>query len=83
MAIKPSTYLYGTPLDMLRNVNYEQALITKIKLARTLLHTLVRVDDMEDHRRINKVNEAIKFNTQLLKELGYDNKYITERTVNG
>lgn len=35
---------------------------------------------MRDTDRINKVSEAIRFNAELLKELGYDNQQIKQKT---
>lgn len=82
MSIKPSTYLYGQDLHPFRTNPYEDVLVKKIALANKVLHQLVRVDNMNDTRRINKVREAIKFNTSLLNELGYDNKQIKQRIEN-
>lgn len=82
MEIKPSTYLYGQDLHPFRTHPYEDVLAKKIVLSKQVLHQLVRVDNMEDTTRINKVRDAIKFNTELLKELGYDNKQIEQRIDN-
>lgn len=72
----PSNYLYGIDLRQFSNPSYETMLLLKIKAARTLLRKLVHEDDMEDPVRINKVSDAVKFNAELLKELGYDNPQI-------
>lgn len=78
--MKSSLYLYGNDLAAFRRDPYEEVLANKINLAKALLSTLVRVDNMEDTARMNEVNNAIKFNTALLAELGYDNQQIKQRT---
>lgn len=72
----PSEYLYGLDLRKFNNPSYETMLLRKIQASRKLLQVLVHEQDMEDTVRINRVSEAIKFNAELLKELGYENSEI-------
>ena len=62
--------LYGISPKQLADIPYRQALQLKIEGAKAILVTLLEPNFMDrDSHKINKVNKAIKFNQQLLKEL--------------
>lgn len=62
--------LYNISPHDLASMNYKEAIEYKIKAAKELLITLLEPNFMEqDTYKINKVNKALKFNEQLLKEL--------------
>ena len=62
--------LYSISPKTLANLPYKQALQLKIEGAKSILITLLEPNFMDrDSYRINKINKAIKFNEQLLKEL--------------
>lgn len=67
------TYLYGYTPETIKNIKtmpYEDALKDKIHMAMELNKRLFVPDFMNrDNTRINDIQKAIKFNTQLLKEL--------------
>jgi len=69
ITLTPSEYLYGRDLKFLKNVTYQEALQTQLELAEKLLTKLVHEDDMEDDERIKKVQKAIEFNKEKLKEI--------------
>ena len=70
MTISTTEELYGISAKQLAELNYKQALELKIKGAKAILVTLLEPNFMDrDAHKINKVNKAIKFNEQLLKEL--------------
>lgn len=77
--IKDSFYYYDSNLSGFENMTYGYALIKKIKLATKLLHKLVRVENMEDTKRINDVKKAVDFNRNLLGEIGFDDKMIRQQ----
>lgn len=72
-----SKYLYDIDLRIYEDLSYKQVLLTKIILAKKLMHKLVRIDNMFDNTRINKVCKAIQFNNSLLLELGLSQKDIS------
>ena len=74
---KPSTYLYASCLKEIYDIPYHKALLTKMKLAKSLLHDLVHIDNMSDPSRMNHVANAIKHNRDLLLELGLSSKDIS------
>lgn len=62
--------LYGISAKNLADIPYKQALQLKVQGAKAILVTLLEPNFMDrDTHKINKVNKAIKFNEQLLKEL--------------
>lgn len=62
--------LYGIDPKVLADMNYKQALQLKIQGAKAILVSLLEPNFMDrDTHKINKINKAIKFNQQLLKEL--------------
>ena len=62
--------LYGISPKDLADLPYKQALQLKIQGAKAILIKLLEPNFMDrDSHRINKINKAIKFNEQLLKEL--------------
>ena len=62
--------LYGISPKALADLPYKQALELKIKGAKAILITLLKPNFMDrNYHKINRVNKAIKFNEQLLKEL--------------
>ena len=68
--ISTTQELYGVSPKQLADIPYKQALQLKIEGAKTILVKLLEPNFMEqDTYKINKVNKAIKFNEQLLKEL--------------
>ena len=70
MTISTTEELYGISAKQLAELNYKQALELKIQGARSILAQLLEPNFMEqDTYKINKINKAIKFNEQLLKEL--------------
>ena len=77
-SFKNSKYLYDIDFSSYENYPYRDVLTMKIQKAKALLEKLVRVDNMQDTDRINDVNKAIEFNRNLLKEIGYSDKQISE-----
>jgi len=75
----PSIYLYGSELSKLKAEPYETVILHKVIMSQDLLGRLVRNDGMQDITRMNKVVAAIKFNRNLLTELGYDSPTITQK----
>lgn len=73
--IKDSIYYYDIK-QFNENDTYLNILLFKIISAKKLLRKLVIELDMQDTERINKVFKAIKFNEDLIKELGYSQKDI-------
>lgn len=73
--IKDSIYYYDIK-QFNENDTYLNILLFKIISAKKLLRKLVIELDMKDTERINKVFKAIKFNEDLIKELGYSQKDI-------
>ena len=70
MTITTTQELYGISPKDLTNLPYKQALQLKVQGAKAILTKLLEPNFMEqDTYKINKVNKAIKFNEQLLKEL--------------
>ena len=64
--------LYGISPKDLADLPYKHALKLKIEGAKAILVTLLEPNFMDRNtHKINKVNKAIKFNEQLLKELGW------------
>ena len=62
-------YLYGVKQASWHNMNYDDALKLKIKLATDLITELLKVNMYErDRIRINKCSKAIEFNNILLSE---------------
>lgn len=76
--MKTSEYLYELDPKSIKDLPYETALITKIQAANTLIEKLVRKDDMKDNVRMIAVSNAIKFNQDLLAELGYSTPEISK-----
>ncbi len=70
--MKESSYYYGVEIKPFKDLTYEEVLYKKILLGKKLLRKLVINENMEDYRRINDVQKAIKFNGKLLLELGYN-----------
>ena len=73
--LKDSIYYYDIK-QFNENDTYLNILLFKIISAKKLLRKLVIELDMQDTERINKVFKAIKFNEDLIKELGYSQKDI-------
>jgi mevalonate kinase len=73
--IKDSIYYYDIK-QFNENDTYLNILLLKIISAKKLLRKLVIELDMQDTERINKIFKAIKFNEDLIKELGYSQKDI-------
>ena len=70
MTILTTEELYGISPKTLADLPYKEALKLKIQGAQAILVTLLEPNFMDrDLHRINKINKAIKFNEQLLKEL--------------
>ena len=70
MTIATTEELYGIPPKQLADIPYKQALQLKVQGAKAILIKLLEPNFMDrDSHRINKINKAIKFNEQLLKEL--------------
>ena len=70
MTITTTQELYGISPKILADLQYREALQLKIEGAKAILVKLLEPNFMDrDSHRINKVNKAIKFNEQLLKEL--------------
>jgi len=68
-SVKPTEYYYGKQACYFRFMNYECMLEVKIKLGKKLKKELMKQDDWLDNKRIDDVQEAIDYNTALLKEL--------------
>ena len=70
MTIVTTEELYGISPKTLADIPYRQALQLKVEGAKAILIKLLEPNFMDrDLHRINKINKAIKFNEQLLKEL--------------
>ena len=70
MTISTTEELYGISPKTLTDLPYKEALQLKIEGAKAILVTLLEPNFMDrDTHKINKINKAIKFNEQLLKEL--------------
>lgn len=78
MSIKSSQYLYDTDIKYILRDPYEDVLIRKIHLGNQLMEKLVRINNMEDTKRMLAVSKAITFNTDLLFEVGYSYKSIAD-----
>lgn len=72
-----SKYLYDTNISEYADLPYQKVLVIKIFLAKNLLRKLVLDESMENTYRISEVFKAEKFNRNLLKEIGYDDKSIS------
>lgn len=75
---KSSIYLYDKEMKEFAYLPYKDVLVLKIVLAKKLMHKLVHTDNMENPSRINDVNNSIKFNKNLLMEIGLSDKDISE-----
>ena len=70
MTIVTTEELYSISPKTLTDLPYKEALQLKIEGAKAILVTLLEPNFMDrDTHKINKINKAIKFNEQLLKEL--------------
>ena len=70
MTIATTQDLYGISPKTLADLPYREALELKIQGAKAILVKLLEPNFMDrNSHKINKVNKAIKFNEQLLKEL--------------
>lgn len=72
-----SKYLYDTDIKQYANLPYSMVLVIKVYLANKLMEKLVIDQDMRDNQRMSAVFKAIKFNRELLKETGFDDKDIS------
>ncbi len=72
-----SKYLYDMNINEYAELPYVRVLIIKIHLTKKLLHKLIINDNMNDTHRMTEVFKAEKFNRELLKEIGYDDKDIS------
>lgn len=69
--ILPTHELYGVDPSIFYDMLYPDVLNLKIKLANTLIKKLNKKHYMKrDFSKINKALSAIKFNEDLLKEMG-------------
>jgi len=69
--IVPTHELYGIDPRRFINMNYVDVLLLKIKLGNKAVEEILKVNYMErDTIKMNKVLNAIKFNEELLKEIG-------------
>ena len=67
---KSTTYLYNINPIVLADMPYQQALEYKITAANTLLaELLIPHYTVRDYVRISDINQAVKFNESLIKEL--------------
>ena len=70
MTIVTTEELYGISPKTLADIPYRQALQLKVEGAKAILVKLLEPNFMDrNSHKINKINKAIKFNEQLLKEL--------------
>ena len=68
--MKSTQYLYGIDSTRLAEIPYKQALEYKLSAANNLLkELLIPHYTIRDYKRIADINNAIKFNQSLLKEL--------------
>lgn len=72
-----SKYLYDTDIKQYASLPYSMVLVIKVYLANKLMKKLVIDQDMRDNQRMSAVFKAIKFNRELLKETGFDDKDIS------
>ena len=72
-----SKYLYDMNINEYAELPYVKVLAIKIYLTKKLLHKLIINDNMNDTHRMAEVFKAEKFNRELLKEIGYDDKDIS------
>lgn len=72
-----SKYLYDMNINEYAELPYVKVLAIKIYLTKKLLHKLIMTDNMNDTHRMAEVFKAEKFNRELLKEIGYDDKDIS------
>ena len=72
-----SKYLYDININEYAELQYVRVLVIKIYLTKKLLHKLIIKDNMNDTHRMAEVFKAEKFNRELLKEIGYDDKDIS------
>lgn len=77
--MKDSLYYYGIDIKEFKSLPYEEVLYIKIIASKKLLKKLVIDEDMEDYHRINDVQKAIRFNGQLLLELGLNMADISKK----
>ena len=75
---KSSKYLYDKEMKDFANLPYKDVLVLKIALAKKLMHKLVHTENMENPSRMNDVNNSIKFNKNLLMEIGLSDKDVSE-----
>ncbi len=70
--MKTTQYLYGINPEEFKDLNYVDAIVYKIRAAHKLIHHLMYDFHYaeRDDTRGNKVQDAIKFNEGLLRELG-------------
>lgn len=72
-----SKYLYDMNINEYAELPYVKVLAIKIYLTKKLLRKLIMTDNMNDTHRMAEVFKAEKFNRELLKEIGYDDKDIS------
>lgn len=72
-----SKYLYDMNINEYAKLPYVKVLAIKIYLTKKLLRKLIMTDNMNDTHRMAEVFKAEKFNRELLKEIGYDDKDIS------
>lgn len=69
--MKSTEYLYGVPAQKFSQLSYTEALHYRIKSAQTLVAELLAPPYNErDQVRLTDVLKAIKFNEDLLREMG-------------
>ena len=72
-----SKYLYDMNINEYAELPYVRVLTIKIYLTKKLLYKLIITDNMNDTHRMAEVFKAERFNRELLKEIGYDDKDIS------
>lgn len=72
-----SKYLYDMNINEYAELPYMRVLVIKIHLTKKLLYKLIITDNMNDTHRMAEVFKAERFNRELLKEIGYDDKDIS------
>ena len=72
-----SKYLYDMNINEYAELPYIRVLVIKIHLTKKLLYKLIINDNMNDTHRMAEVFKAERFNRELLKEIGYDDKDIS------
>ena len=75
---KTSNYLYDREMKDFADYPYKTVILIKIILAKKLMYKLVHEENMNNTQRINHVSNSIKFNRNLLIELGLSDKDISE-----